>query len=153
MEIYNYYKLYKINVSGNITDKLIFLLKTGKNIKMYYSFIDFIYKEKCKKALEEEYLNLSNFNQSENNMRSDSFDKNNRINIYFAVMDSINRYKLTVSKESQFIKVIHKLYNNYPELEEKKISSFLSQGDRINLFETVEENKLNENSIILMINK
>ena len=153
LELYNYYKLYKINVSGNITDKLIFLLKTGKNIKMYYSFIDFIYKEKCKKALEEEYLNLSNFNQSENNMRSDSFDKNNRINIYFAVMDSINRYKLTVSKESQFIKVIHKLYNNYPELEEKKISSFLSQGDRINLFETVEENKLNENSIILMINK
>ena len=154
-EIYNYYKLYKSSVSGNITDKIISLLKVGKNFKIFYNSKIFVYKEKCKKKLEEEYANSSNFNENKNNLilKNDDFDLKNTINIYFSTMVSNNRYKLTVSKDLQFIKAIHKLFNNYPELEEKKISCFISQGDRINLFDTIEENKLNENSLILMIDK
>ena len=155
VEIYNYYKLYKSSVSGNITDKIISLLKAGKNIKIFYNSKLFVYKEKCKKKLEEEYANSSNYNENKNNliMKRDEFEMKNTINIYFSTMVSNYRYKLTVSKDLQFIKAIHKLFNNYPELEEKKISCFISQGDIINLFDTIEENKLNENSLILMIDK
>ena len=38
LELYNYYKLYKLSVKGNIGEKLIFLLKEGKNIKLFYDF-------------------------------------------------------------------------------------------------------------------
>ena len=48
MELYNYYKIYKLDVIGNAQDKLINILKEGQNFKIYYHFRDFIYKEKCK---------------------------------------------------------------------------------------------------------
>ena len=155
LELYNYYKLYKLSVKGNIGEKLIFLLKEGKNIKLFYDFKYFVYREKCKKALEKEYSNLSNLNQNNNNFMqfNSDFDKNNKINVFFMTTEASNRYKLTVSKDLQFIKVIHKLYNDYPELEDKKVATYISQGNKINLFDTIEENHLTENCIILMVNK
>ena len=153
IELYNYYKLYKIHVSGDVKNKLISILKTGKNKKNFYDFKNFLYKEKCKKALEEEYSSMSNLNQNNLIIKNDNFDSKNKINIYFSTMEGNKKYTIAVPKDIQFIKVIHKLFNIYPELENKKVASYISQGDRVNLFNTVEENKLQENAIILMINK
>jgi len=153
LELYNYYKLYKISVKGNIIDKLISLLKEGKKNEFYHHFKMIVYREKCKNALENEYSNLSKYEQR-NDLKITSNDfNNNKINIFFMTTETNERYKLMVSKDMQFIKVIHKLYNDYPELEDKKVATYISQGNKVNLFDTIEENQLNENCIILMVNK
>jgi len=154
IELYNYYKLYKMCVTGNIQDKLIHLLKKGKNIKIYYSFIDYICIHKCKIALDKEYSNFSSLNQKKIILKNED-DKNNKnkINLYFKTMEGGNSYKVAVSKDTQFFKAVHKLFNNYPELELKKIGTYLCNAKKISLFDTVEENGLIEGSTILIINK
>ena len=54
MEIYNYYKLYKIGSIENTKNKLINILKFAKE-KLGFQFRSLVYKEKCKIALEKEY--------------------------------------------------------------------------------------------------
>ena len=153
VELYNYYKLYKIGVFGNTQNKLISLLKNGKSDKVIYHFTKIVYIEKCRKALEKEYSNDSSLNQNNLILKNeDSNDKDN-ITIYFQIMENIKKYSLRVSKNLQFIKVIHKLFTNYPELESKKIGTYVSNGAKIGLFDTIQENNLEQGSIILIINK
>lgn len=153
IEFYNYYKLYKIGVIGNIQNKLISLLKSGKKLKIYYDFKVFIYKEKCKLALEKEYSNITSLNQNNIILKNENSDDKNKINIYFQTMEAGKKYKISVSKDLQFIKVVHKLFTIYPELEAKKIGTYVSNGRNIGLFDTVQENEIEENSVILIINK
>ena len=62
LELYNYYKLYKIEIQGNNQNKLISILKKGKNEKIVHHFRDIVYIEKSKIALEKEYSNASSIN-------------------------------------------------------------------------------------------
>jgi hypothetical protein len=118
-ELYNYYKLYKIGVNGNTYNKLISILKKGKNINTIYHFRDYVCREKCKIALEREYSNNSSLNQNKIILKNESFNENG-INLYFKTMEN-KQYNLRVSKDIQFIIAIHKLYTKYPELESKKL--------------------------------
>ena len=151
-EIYNYYKLYKLVVYGNTKNKLISLLKEGKNQKMMYHFRDNVYVEKCKLALEKEYSNDYSTNKNLLLKNEDNDNKNN-INLEFRLMDSNKKYYIKVSKDLQFIAVIHKLLTKFPELESKKIGTYVSNGKNVGIFDTVEENKLESGTIILIINK
>ena len=63
------------------------------------------------------------------------------------------QYNLRVSKDIQFIIAIHKLYTKYPELESKKIATYVSNGNKICIYNTIEENELKEGNIIVIINK
>ena len=63
------------------------------------------------------------------------------------------QYKLGVSKNLQFIIAVHYLYTQYPELESKKIGTYVCNGNKIIIFDTIEENGLTEGSTILIINK
>ena len=150
LELYNYYKLYKIGVNGNTQEKLISILKTGKAPGLIYHFIDYVSREKCRIALELEYSknSSSNLNTIIINKQNDK----NKINIIFKTMEN-KQYKLGVSKNLQFIIAVHYLYTQYPELESKKIGTYVSNGNKIIIFDTIEENGLTEGSIILIINK
>ena len=150
-ELYNYYKLYKIGVYGNTYNKLISILKKGKNINTIYHFRDYVYREKCKIALEREYSNNSSLNQNKIILKNESFNENG-INLYFKTMEN-KQYNLRVSKDIQFIIAIHKLYTKYPELESKKIATYVSNGNKICIYNTIEENELKEGNIIVIINK
>ena len=149
--LYTYYKLYKICTYGNFQNKIILILKKGKNYKWIYSFDRYLHKEKCKIALEKEYSKDSSLNKSNIIIKNETFDKNG-INIYFKTMEN-KQYNLRVSKNIQFIIAIHKLYTKYPELETKKIATYVCNGNKICLYDTIEENNLQENNIILIINK
>ena len=141
-------------VTGNTQNKLIKLLKKGKNVKIYYSFIDYIYIQKCKKALEKENSNFSSLNKENIILKNEGeINNTNKITLYFKTMEDGNSYKIAVSKDTQFIKVIHELFNNYPELEFKKVGTYICNAKNISLFDTVEENGLNKDSTILIINK
>ena len=154
IELYNYYKLYKMCVSGNIQEKLVHLLKKGKNIKIYYSFREYIYIHKCKNALDKEYSNFSSLNQEKLILKKeDNINNANIINLYFKTMEGGNQYKISVSKNTQFFKAVHKLFKKYPELELKKIGTYVCNGNKISLFDTVEENNLIDGSTVLIINK
>ena len=150
-ELYNYYKLYKIGVYGNTQNKLISLLKTGKSEEIIYHFKIVVYKEKCKVALEIEYSNNSSLNQNILILKNEDFDVND-INLYFKTMEN-RQYNLRVSKKIQFIIAIHKLYSKYPELETKNIATYVSNGSKICIYDTIEENGLQEGNIIVIINK
>ena len=63
------------------------------------------------------------------------------------------QYNLRVSKKIQFIITIHKLYSKYPELETKNIATYVSNGSKICIYDTIEENGLQEGNIIVIINK
>ena len=58
-----------------------------------------------------------------------------------------------VPKNIKFIIAIHKLYTKYPELEAKKTGTYVSNGNKINLFDTIQDNGLENGNIIIIINK
>ena len=151
VELYNYYKLYKIGVYGNTQNKIITILKKGKNFNMYYHFEGVVYREKCKIALEKEYSANSSLNQNNIILKNEDYNKDD-INLYFKAMEG-QQYNLRVPKNIQFIIAIHKLYTNYPELETKKIGTYVSNGNKICLYDTIEENGLEDGNIIVIINK
>ena len=66
-EIYNLYKIYKSNDNENekSNDNIISLVKKGYDIKMIYSFRDYIYKEKCKNVLKNYLCNFCFKNKNE----------------------------------------------------------------------------------------
>ena len=150
-ELYNYYKLYKIGVYGNTLNKLLTILKKGKNEDLIYSFQRFVYIEKCKIALEKEYSSNSSLNQNNIIFKNEDFNKDDR-NLYFKAMEG-QQYALRVPKNIQFIIAIHKLYTKYPELEAKKTGTYVSNGNKINIFDTIQDNGLEDGNIIVIINK
>ena len=103
-ELYNYYKLNKIDSYENIQNKLITILKKGKNYNSIYSFKVYVYREKCRIALEKEYSNISSLNQNNMMISNDNF---NNINLIFKTMEN-SQYNLRVPKNIQFIIAIHK---------------------------------------------
>ena len=149
--LYNYYKLYKIGANESNQNKIISILKMGKNYKWIYSFQRYIYREKCKMALEKEYSKDSSLNQYKIILKNELLDKNG-INLSFKTMEN-KQYNLRVSKNLQFIIAVHKLYTKYPELETKKIATYVCNGNKISIFDTIQENNLQEGNIILIINK
>ena len=152
IELYNYYKLYKVCVYGNTQNKLISLLKKGKNVNIIYHFNAYVYMEKCKRALEIEYSSNSSLNQNNIILKNEDYNKDD-INLYFKAMEG-QQYNLRVPKNIQFIIAIHKLYTKYPELEVKKTGTYVSNGNKINIFDTIQDNGLeNGNIIIIIINK
>ena len=149
IELYNYYKLYKIGVHGNNQYKLISILKAGKASGLLYNFIDIVYREKCRISLEKEYSNNSSANL--NTIILDKQNDKNKINIFFKTMEN-KQYNLRVSKNLQFIVAIHNLYTKYPELKSKKIATYVCNGRKICIFDTIQENELIEGNIIVIIN-
>ena len=150
-ELYNYYKLYKIGVYGNTQNKLISILKKGKNVNAINSFNRFIYIEKCRLALEKEYSSNSSLNQNNIIFKNEDFNQDD-INLYFKAMEG-QQYTLRIPKNIQFIIAIHKLYNKYPELEAKKTGTYVSNGNKINIFDTIQDNGLEDGNIVIIINK
>ena len=150
-EIYNYYKLYKIVVYGNTQNKLITILKNIKNLNTCYHFDRVVYREKCKIALEKEYSLNSSLNQNNIILKKEDYNKDD-INLYFKTMEG-QQYNIRVPKDIQFIIAIHKLYNRYPELETKKMATFVSNANKINIFDTIHDNGLKDGNIIVIINK
>ena len=150
LELYNYYKLYKIGVNGHMQEKLISILKVGKAPGLICHFINYVSREKCRIALEKEYS--SNSSSNFNTIIIKNQNDKNKINIIFKTMEN-KQYKLGVSKNLQFIVAIHYLYTQYPELESKKIGTYVCNGDKICIFDTIEEIGLKDGNIILIINK
>ena len=151
-ESYNYYKLYKVGVYGNTQNKLISILKNGKNVKIVYHFRNYIYREKCSIALEKEYSNNLSLNQNNIILKNENFVDKNQINLYFKTMEN-KQYSLRVSKNIQFIVAMHNLYTKYPELESKKIGTYVCNGNKVCIFDTIQENELIDGNIIVIINK
>ena len=150
-ELYNYYKLYKIDVYGNTQNKLIALLKKGKNGNYLYHFQNIVCREKCKIALDKEYSSNSSLSQNNIILKNEDYNKDD-INLYFKAMEG-QQYNLRVPKNIQFIIAIHKLYTKYPELEAKKTGTYVSNGNKINIFDTIQDNGLENGNIIIIINK
>ena len=132
IELYNYYKLYKIGVIGNTQKKLITILKQGKNEKIFYHFKNMVYKEKCKIDYEREYSYASPCGQNNIILKNENEDNINKINVCFKTMETNNQYKILVSKDLQFIKVVHKLFTNYPELESKHMGAYVCNQKKSN---------------------
>lgn len=152
IELYNYYKLYKLNVIGNFQEKILRFLKKGKREKIIYNFMNFVYKEKCKAALEKEYSNTY-LNQYDIILKNEFSESKDNITLNFRTTEGSNQYNISVPIDTQFIKVIHKLFNVYPELESKKIGTYICNANKISLFETVSENKLENGALILIIHQ
>ena len=144
-ELYNYYKLYQIFVNKYTKDKLISILKEGKSFKRIYHFKDYIYREKCRIALEKENSNDSSLVQNDENFNE------NDINIYFKTNEN-KQYAIRISKNIEFILALSKLCIKYPELLGDKFSTYKCNENKIYLYDTIEENGLQEGNIILIIN-
>jgi hypothetical protein len=61
------------------------------------------------------------------------------------------QYSLRVSKNIQFIVAMHNLYTKYPELESKKIGTYVCNGNKVCIFDTIQENELIDGNIIVII--
>ena len=125
-------------------------LKSGKKKKIIYQFIEFVYKEKCRFALENEYSTY-NLNQYNLILKNEFMENKDNINLIFKSTEGGSQYELSVPLTAQFIKVIHILFNKYPELESKKIGTYIFNANKIKLFDTVSENDLKNGSIILIV--
>jgi len=148
IELYNYYKLYKIGVYGSTQNKLIQLLE--KDIRSF-SLENLVYIEKCRLALEKENSSNSSFNQNNIFFKNEDFNKDD-INLYFKTLKN-QQYALRVDKNIQFILVIHKLYTKYHELDMEKTGIYVSNGNKINIFDTIQDNGLVDGSVIFITKK
>ena len=148
-ELYYYYKLYKNFVNENTKDKLISILTKGKDFKRTYHFKNFVYIEKCKKALDKEYSDDSSLNQNNIILKNENFNENH-INLCFKTNEN-KQYKIRVAKNIQFILALSKLCIEYPELKEGKIFTYKCNENKVYLYDTIEENGLQEGNIILII--
>ena len=149
IELYNYYKLYKIGVIGNTFEKLLKFLKEGKNIKISYDFNEFIYKEKCKFALQCEY-STTVYNQFHLPLKNEILENKNNIGLIFKTTEG-KQYQIYVQEDIQFIKVTHILFNYYPELCDKNIGNYVCNGEKVGIYKTVSENNLENGSNILIM--
>ena len=150
IELYNYYKLYKFGVIGYTLPKMLGILKSGKKKKIIYHFVEFVYKEKSRLALENEYSTY-NLNQYNLILKNELMENKHNIKLIFRTTEGGNQYEISVPLTAQFIKVIHILFNKYPELESKKIGTYIFNANKIKLFDTVSENELKNGSIILIV--
>ena len=146
-EIYNYYKLYTQFVNENTNDKLISILKSRINDNVYH-FKDYVYREKCRSALDKE--NSENNSLNENKIIFNN-DNENDINLNFKTTDE-KIYNIKVPKNVKFILALAKLYNKYTELHPIKLLKYKCNGNKLYLFDTIEENGLQEGNVILIIN-
>ena len=62
------------------------------------------------------------------------------------------QFILEEDKEKLFIQIVNSLFNNYPCLNSIKIKSFenKSNNGKINYYSNINDNNLNDNSIILI---
>ena len=118
---------------------------------LYTALWEFVYIEKCKIALDKEYSSNSSLNQNNIILKNEDYNKDD-INLYFKAMEG-QQYNLRVPKNIQFIIAIHKLYTKYPELEAKKTGTYVSNGNKINIFDTIQDNGLENGNIIIIVNK
>ena len=148
-ELYHYYKLYKNFVNENTKDKLISILTKGKDFKRAYHFKNFVYIEKCKKALEKEYSDDSSLNQNNKILKNENSNEND-INLYFKTNEN-KQYNIRVAKNNQFILALSKLCIKYQELKEGNLLTYKCNENKVYLYDTIEENGLQEGNIILII--
>ena len=152
VEVYNYYKLYKVYVCGNDKqDRLISILEDGIKENLIYSFKDYVYMEKCKMALEKENSANSSLNQNKVILENEGSTKDD-INLIFETQYR-EQYNLRVPKNIPFINAIRMLYTKYPDLESEKIGKYESIWNKINIFDTIQDNGLENGNIIIIINK
>ena len=147
-----------LSVFGQLKDKYCLANRNPIDNKWYLyekiKYLEDIGKEIINNTLFKPlYLIYKISNENVNNNNNLIFSINEEIDIYFICMESQMKYKLNVPLNLQFIKVIHKLLNTYPELENKNIFAYLYNANKINLFNTVLENNLVNNSLVLMVNK
>ena len=149
-ELYHYYQLYKNFVNEYTKDKLISILEKGKDFKKTYHFRNFVYIEKCKKALEKENSDDSSLNQNNIILKNENFNEND-INLCFETNDENKKYNIRVAKNIQFILALSKLCFQYPELKEGNLFTYKCNENKLYLYDTIEENGLQDGNIILII--
>ena len=149
VEVYNYYKLYKVYVCGNDKqDRLISILEDGIKENSNYDCKNYVYMEKCKLALDKEYSSNSSLNQNKVILENEGSTKDD-INLIFETQYR-EQYNLRVPKNIPFINAINMLYTKYPDLESEKIGKYESIWHKINIFDTIKDNGLVNNIIIFI---
>ena len=71
------------------------------------------------------------------------------ISIFITSLDENIQYNIICKKTEQFEEIENKLYNEYPQYR-KTSNIFIFNGIRINKYKTLEENKINNNAIIIL---
>ena len=150
IELYNYYKLYKIGVYENTQTELLTILnkaKTDNNILYYFQRI--VYREKSKIALKKE--NSKNSSVNENTIFFNKENSNDKVksNIFYKTKDN-SLFKLRIPKKILFIMSLNYLYTKYPELETRTISNYTCNGNNVCLFDTIQDNGIKEGDTILI---
>ena len=73
----------------------------------------------------------------------------NLISIKFISCDKNINFSTLAKLNDNFSKIENNLYNNYPNYKETE-NCFLVNGNRINRYKTIEENKIKDNDIITL---
>ena len=91
-------------------------------------------------------------NEEEDEREKSLDNKEKRILLHFMSSDSIINFELNVTYKpsDKFILVVEKLYNKYPDLRDKNII-FIADGNVIDIFATIQKNKIKNESSILIV--
>ena len=98
--------------------------------------------------------NIFNNNMNNNNIKinNNKINQNNDIKLQFKDAKG-TLYEIYISSEKTFAEAVRMLLNTYKKIEKENISTFLSDGKRLQMQKTLKENCLENNSIILIILK
>ena len=148
LELYNFYKLFKVGVYGKMQEKLIKMLEKGKEQKSTFHFQNIVYREKCKLSYEKENSQDSSVNKN-NLLLEDAEDSYDSIRLHF-YFSEINSYIFKVPKNIPFILAVVKLYSKIYSIENSKIRDYKIDNKKIYLFDTIEENGITDGIVIKM---
>ena len=106
--------------------------------------------------------NNAMFNMQFNNMNKNIYannmlflnrnnnNNNNQIKLIFKDTKGLS-FELSASPDKVFGEIVRNLFNNYKQIDKDNIANFLFNGNRIKMQKTLSENKLENNSKILII--
>ena len=142
-----------ININKNDKNELIEINKLLKNeIKEFYNsqnikeIEDNLNKEINKKELDNE---INNLKEQLSRYPLELLRGEKLISVIFTSSDQ-NMYYSIICKNSQiFIELEQKLYNYYPEYS-GTYNYFIVNGNRVNKYKSLDENKIRNNDIIIL---
>ena len=107
-------------------------------------------KEKNKELYDENLKLKEEIKGMKNGKESNSLKEGEELNIIFEFPDkNLEKYSLKCHNNELFVFVEKKLYEKYPQFRDKDVY-FMDKENKIKRFQTLEENKIKNNDILIL---
>ena len=145
----------EINKNNNLNNQIRNLMESNKKLSDELSLIK-TKKEKNNIELNSEemitlYKKLEELKEKLSRYPIELLKDEKLISVIFTSGDQKIQHSIICKNTEKLSRVVEKLYNKYPEYSETESQNyFISNGKRVNMFKSLEENNIHNSDIIIL---